>query len=119
MSAQTTHRRQLPLVLALLAGCLVVMGSTHRAGAQEKKVTVEKVAYRGWKHALRLSNGKAELIVTLDVGPHYQLPALRRQKRLQELRRADGQNGRIGLADSRRPSPLDRAGGPDTNVCPG
>jgi hypothetical protein len=27
------------------------------------------VEYRGWKHNLRLANGNAELIVTLDVGP--------------------------------------------------
>jgi hypothetical protein len=32
-------------------------------------VTVDKVEYRGWKNNLRLSNGDAELIVTLDVGP--------------------------------------------------
>lgn len=35
------------------------------------------VEYRGWKNNLRLSNGDAELIVTLDVGPRvisYSLP---------------------------------------------
>ncbi len=35
------------------------------------------VEYRGWKNNLRLSNGEAELIVTLDVGPRvisYSLP---------------------------------------------
>jgi hypothetical protein len=41
-----------------------------RGGAAEKgKVTVETTEYKGWKHNLRLSNGDAELIVTLDVGP--------------------------------------------------
>ena len=30
---------------------------------------MEQVDYRGWAHNLRLSNGDAELIVTLDVGP--------------------------------------------------
>ena len=30
---------------------------------------IETIAYRGWKHSLRISNGDAELIVTLDVGP--------------------------------------------------
>jgi hypothetical protein len=30
---------------------------------------VERVEYRGWKNNLRISNGDAELIVTLDVGP--------------------------------------------------
>jgi hypothetical protein len=32
-------------------------------------VTVETVAYKGWAHNLKLSNGTAELILTLDVGP--------------------------------------------------
>src|SRR6266853_2158758 len=35
------------------------------------------VEYRGWKNNLRLANGDAELIVTLDVGPRvirYSLP---------------------------------------------
>ena len=31
--------------------------------------SVEVVEYRGWKNNLRLTNGDAELIVTLDVGP--------------------------------------------------
>jgi hypothetical protein len=38
---------------------------------------VDVVEYRGWKNNLRLSNGDAELIVTLDVGPRvisYSLP---------------------------------------------
>lgn len=33
------------------------------------KTTVEKVEYKGWKNNLKLSNGDAELILTLDVGP--------------------------------------------------
>src|SRR5215471_9718396 len=33
------------------------------------KTTIEKVEYHGWKNNLRLSNGEAELIITLDVGP--------------------------------------------------
>src|SRR6516225_11433579 len=37
--------------------------------AEKGKVSVEKVEYKGWKNNLRLSNGEAELIVTLDVGP--------------------------------------------------
>jgi hypothetical protein len=32
-------------------------------------VKLEKIAYRGWKNNLRIDNGDAELIVTLDVGP--------------------------------------------------
>ncbi|HEV3257362.1 MAG TPA: hypothetical protein VG013_10815 [Gemmataceae bacterium] len=45
--------------------------------ADQGKITVEKVEYKGWKHNLRLSNGDVELIVTLDVGPRiisYRLP---------------------------------------------
>jgi hypothetical protein len=30
---------------------------------------LERIAYRGWKEALRLSNGEAELVVPLEVGP--------------------------------------------------
>ena len=33
------------------------------------KIAVEKTEYKGWKDNLRLTNGDAELIVTLDVGP--------------------------------------------------
>lgn len=38
---------------------------------------IDQVEYRGWKNNLRISNGEAELIVTLDVGPRvisYRLP---------------------------------------------
>ena len=38
---------------------------------------IDRVDYRGWKNNLRISNGDAELIVTLDVGPRvicYRLP---------------------------------------------
>lgn len=52
------------------------------AGAAEKNaVSVEIVAYEGWKNNLRLSNGAAKLIVTLDVGP-----------RIISYRLADGKN---------------------------
>ena len=33
------------------------------------KTTVEKVEYKGWKNNIKLSNGDAEVILTLDVGP--------------------------------------------------
>ena len=33
------------------------------------KTSVEKVEYKGWKNNLKISNGEAELIITLDVGP--------------------------------------------------
>jgi hypothetical protein len=32
-------------------------------------VSVEKVEYKGWKNNLKVGNGDAELVVTLDVGP--------------------------------------------------
>ncbi len=50
-------------VLALVAGL-----ATARAD-DKKDVSVETVPYRGWEHNLRLSNGDAELLITLDVGP--------------------------------------------------
>lgn len=40
------------------------------ADSQEpKKPTVEIIPYQGWKQALRIGNGDAELIATLEVGP--------------------------------------------------
>ena len=30
---------------------------------------MQKIAYAGWKHCLKLSNGKVELVITTDVGP--------------------------------------------------
>lgn len=42
---------------------------------------MEKIEYKGWKNALKLSNGDVELIATLDVGP-----------RIVSYRLADGQN---------------------------
>ncbi len=54
---------------AALAGLLFLSASAVAADAK-KAVTVEEVEYKGWKHNLRISNGDAELIVTLDVGSH-------------------------------------------------
>jgi hypothetical protein len=34
-----------------------------------KRLTLRKVSYGGWKNCLRLTNGKIELIATIDVGP--------------------------------------------------
>jgi hypothetical protein len=54
------------LPLAALAAAVAVVP----AAAEEKPaVRVEKVEYAGWKNNLKISNGTAELIVTLDVGP--------------------------------------------------
>ena len=54
--------------LAVPLGASLALASPSPARAEEK-VTMEKVEYQGWKNNLRLSNGDAELIVTLDVGP--------------------------------------------------
>ena len=32
-------------------------------------MTIEKVAYKGWKNCCRIANDDVELIATLDVGP--------------------------------------------------
>jgi hypothetical protein len=56
--------------------------------AEKGKVTVEKTEYKGWKNNLRLSNGDAELILTLDVGP-----------RVISYRLNDGKNVFVELAD--------------------
>lgn len=37
--------------------------------AEKGKLTMDRVEFKGWKDNLRLSNGDAELIVTLEVGP--------------------------------------------------
>jgi hypothetical protein len=39
------------------------------SAAGDDGVKLESAAYRGWKNNLRISNGDAELLVTLDVGP--------------------------------------------------
>jgi hypothetical protein len=49
-----------------LAAAVVQPGRTL---AEEKKYAVDKIEYKGWKNNLRVSNGDAELIITLDVGP--------------------------------------------------
>jgi hypothetical protein len=57
------------LVLAAGLGVAAVLLLPHRAPAAKERITVEEIAYRGWKNNLRISNGNVELIVTLDVGP--------------------------------------------------
>jgi len=66
--------RRLPTTAAILAAAMTLSAP---AAEQRKTVAVEKVEYHGWPNNLRLSNGDAELIVTLDVGPRvisYRLP---------------------------------------------
>jgi hypothetical protein len=58
-----------PGAAALALAILTVAASPVTALAEEGKVVVEQVEYRGWKNNLRIANGAAELIVTLDVGP--------------------------------------------------
>src|SRR4051794_12955774 len=88
MNRQSTYLRA-----AALAGLWAILAWPGPALAQKGKVTVEKVAYQGWKNNLRLSNGDVELIVTLDVGP-----------RVISYRLADGKNvfkeyaGQLGKA---------------------
>ena len=67
---------------------LSVMPSPPTKAAEKGQVTVEKVEYKGWKNNLRLSNGEAELILTLDVGP-----------RVISYKLTDGKNVFVELAD--------------------
>jgi hypothetical protein len=64
------------LVWAAGLGLVFVAGPEHRAAAGQGRIAVTTTDYKGWKNNLRLSNGDAELVVTLDVGPriiHYAL----------------------------------------------
>jgi hypothetical protein len=54
---------------AALLSVLALRSGPVRADDAKKGVTVEEIEYKGWKHNLKISNGDAELIVTLDVGP--------------------------------------------------
>jgi hypothetical protein len=55
--------------MPLFAGTWFAVLLAAPAVAGTKAVSLEKVEYRGWKNNLKISNGDAELIVTLDVGP--------------------------------------------------
>lgn len=66
MSLSPCLRR--PATCAALAALLLLPALTLAADPK-KGVTVEEIEYKGWKHNLKISNGDAELIVTLDVGP--------------------------------------------------
>jgi hypothetical protein len=58
------------------------------AAAEKDGVAIEMVAYQGWKNNLRLHNGDAEILVTLDVGP-----------RILSYRLRDGKNAFKEYAD--------------------
>jgi hypothetical protein len=66
--------------------------------AEEKgKPTVQQIEYGGWKHNLRLANGDAELVVTLDVGPRVLSYRLAGGKNV--FKEYAGQLGGTGEAD--------------------
>jgi hypothetical protein len=58
-------------IAAGLLGLAFLFRFTGTASAEDPAMPaqIEEVEYRGWKRNLKLSNGSAELIVTLDVGP--------------------------------------------------
>jgi hypothetical protein len=62
-------RTSLRLALVVGFGWATWLLLAGAAVAEKGKVAVDKVEYEGWKNNLRISNGAAELIVTLDVGP--------------------------------------------------
>ncbi len=74
----TTVRTQPWAIFGIIA---LAIGVAPAAADEKGSVTVEKVEFGGWKDNLRISNGAAELIVTLDVGP-----------RIISYRLADGKN---------------------------
>ncbi|HWE40630.1 MAG TPA: hypothetical protein VG406_29055 [Isosphaeraceae bacterium] len=87
--------------LSIVVACAVILAIgpapstlTRAAAARKGKLTVEKVEYKGWKNNLKLSNGDAELIVTLDVGPRVISYRLADGKNV--FREYDGQLGKSG-----------------------
>lgn len=56
-------------IRALAAPLGLVLLFSPFSWAQQGKVIVETIPYRGWTSALRITNGDVELIATLDVGP--------------------------------------------------
>jgi hypothetical protein len=62
--------------------------------ADKGAVTMDKVEYHGWANNLRLSNGDAELILTLDVGPRVISYRLANGKNV--LKNYDEQLGKSG-----------------------
>src|SRR5215211_621992 len=82
---------------AAMVGLSAVLATPGAALAQKGKLTVEKVAYQGWKNNLRLSNGDVELIVTLDVGPRILSYRLANGKNV--FKEYADQMGKAGEAD--------------------
>jgi hypothetical protein len=77
-TSTTIFRR---LVLGVFGALPLTLPLAPALAAEKGEVTMETVAYKGWEHNVRLTNGDVELIVTLDVGP-----------RIISYRLADGPN---------------------------
>ena len=65
----SVHRDWLSYWPAVWLSLLAWLAGGPKALAEGGKMVVEKTEYAGWKNNLRISNGEAELIATLDVGP--------------------------------------------------
>jgi hypothetical protein len=84
--------------LVLLGGTLgAALGGYPNSGAGAGTVTVSRVEYKGWKNNLKLTNGDAELIVTLDVGPRVISYRLLNEKNV--LKEYPDQLGKSGEPD--------------------
>ena len=95
-SGLTNTVRRLTLLVGATAPAMLLCWAG--VGAAEKPaVAVETVAYQGWKNNLRLSNGDAELIVTLDVGPRILSYRLRDGKNV--FKEYPDQLGKTALGD--------------------
>jgi hypothetical protein len=71
---------QVQILIAVVAGMAPGWPVTRAAG--DGGVTLGSVPYKGWKNNLRISNGDAELLVTLDVGPRILSYRLREGKNI-------------------------------------
>ena len=81
---------------------------------------MEIIEYRGWKHNLRMSNGEAEVIVTLDVGPR--VISYRLGGGFNVMKNYDsmmGGSGEARMADPRRSSLLAGPRRPHPHLLPG
>lgn len=86
-----------PCLRAPIAALGLLACSLAPAVAQQGTVSVETIEYKGWKNALKIANGDAELIATLDVGPRiisYKLAGGRNV-----LKQYDDQIGKAGESD--------------------
>src|SRR5436190_12803374 len=63
------HFAWLIVLLLLAVAALSLIPITDAAPNNTVKVTMQNVAYKGWKNNLQLTNGTVELILTLDIGP--------------------------------------------------